>query len=221
VLEVITVKEVKGVEGDETAVGMDDVDAGFLDGTDIEDVGTEEMDSEDAENIFVGEVRRSGNVRKATQEFAEAGSAGFGGMVGGKEFEEAIADARLFFVDDGVAGSVDEDVGLDKTSQRNDFATEFEGIGHSEGIWVAWNRDDILGAEDAGLLENFAADFRKGKTVRGGIKFLDAARILDGLEGNAADARLRRGEVDDLADFAVVETFAESDNEGGREIVQP
>lgn len=114
--------------------------------------------------------------------------------------------------------------------------------------------DDVLGAEDIGLFENFAADSGEGEAVGGGIEVadelasagvpllvvrgnrgevniptlsrsarqewgtpdiysrigdpgLEAAGVLDGLEGDAADTGLLQGEVDRLADLVIVETF--------------
>ncbi len=58
-LEVITVEEVVSVERDEAAIGVDDVDAGFFDGANVEGVSIEKMDDEHTENIFVAEVSMS------------------------------------------------------------------------------------------------------------------------------------------------------------------
>lgn len=218
-LEVIAVEQVVGVERDEAAIGVDDVDAGFFDGADVEGVSIEKMDDEHTENIFVAEIGGSGNAREATEKFAEAGGAGFRRMVGGEKLEQAIADAGLFFVDDGVAGGVNKDVGLDKTSKRNDFPIKFQGVGHCEAVRVARDRDDVFGAKNAGLLENLSANFGKGETVGGRIEIFDTAGVLDGLQGDTANAGLGESEVDDFADFTVVETFAQSDDEGGREVV--
>ena len=55
--QMVAVEEVVGVEGDEAAVGMDDVDAGFLDAADVEGVGVDELHDDDAEDVFVGEGR--------------------------------------------------------------------------------------------------------------------------------------------------------------------
>lgn len=124
-LEIVAVEEIVSVKGYETTVGMDDVDARLFDGADIEGVGIEEMDDEDAKNILVAELGGGGDLREAAEKFAKAGGAGFGGMVGGKQFEEAIADARLFLINDGVAGGVDEHIRLDKASERNDLTIDF------------------------------------------------------------------------------------------------
>ena len=53
--QMVAVEEVVGVEGDEAAVGMDDVDAGFLDAADVEGVGVDELHDDDAEDVVVGE----------------------------------------------------------------------------------------------------------------------------------------------------------------------
>ena len=75
--EVVAVEEVIGVEGDEAAIGMGDVDTGFFDRADIEGMGVEELDDEDAKNIFVAEIGGSGDARKTAEQFAKAGGAGF------------------------------------------------------------------------------------------------------------------------------------------------
>jgi hypothetical protein len=43
--------------------------------------------------------------------------------------------------------------------------------------------------------------------------------VLDGLEGDASDASLFEREVNDVADFVVVETFFERDDERRRDVV--
>ena len=55
-LQVVAVEKVVGVEGDEAAVGVDDVDAGFLDAAYVERVGVDELHDDDAEDVFVGDV---------------------------------------------------------------------------------------------------------------------------------------------------------------------
>ena len=61
---------------------------------------------------------------------------------------------------------------------------------------MAGDGDDVLGAEDFGLFEDLAADFGEREAVGGGVEVLEAAGVLDGLEGDAADAGLLEGEVD-------------------------
>ncbi len=72
----------------------------------------------------------------------------------------------------------------------DDFAVEFEGVGHGEGVGVAGDGDDVLGAEDFGLLENFAADFGESQAVGGGIEVFQASGVLNGLEGYASHTGL-------------------------------
>ncbi len=112
-LQVVAVEEVVGVEGDEAAVGMDDVDAGFLDAADVEGVGVDELHDDDAENVFVGDVVGDENFGKATEKFAEGAGSAARRVVGGEEFEEIGADGGILFVEDGVGGAVDEDFGRD------------------------------------------------------------------------------------------------------------
>jgi hypothetical protein len=49
------------------------------------------------------------------------------------------------------------------------------------------------------LREDAAADFGEGEAVGGGVVAREAAGLLDGLEGDAADAGLLEGEVEDGA----------------------
>ena len=81
----VAIEEVVGVERDEAAIGMGDVDAGFFDRTDLEGMGVEELHDEDAENIFIAEIGGSGDARKTTEEFAKAGGAGLGRVIGGEK----------------------------------------------------------------------------------------------------------------------------------------
>jgi hypothetical protein len=53
--EIIAVEEIVSVEGDQAAVGVNDMDAGFLDAADVEGVGVDELHDDDAENVFVGD----------------------------------------------------------------------------------------------------------------------------------------------------------------------
>lgn len=62
------------------------------------------------------------------------------------------------------------------------------------------------------MLEDVAADFGESEAVGGRIELLDAACILNGLQGDATNARLGEGVVDDFADFVVVEAFAKGGN---------
>src|SRR6266550_7147785 len=84
---------------------------------------------------------------------------------------------------------------------------------------MAGNGDDVFGFEDGCLLENLAADFGEGEAVGGGIEILEATGVLDGLERNAADTRLLKCVVNSLADFVVVQTFLQRDNQRGRDVV--
>jgi hypothetical protein len=52
----VAVEEVVSVEGDEAAVGVDYVDAGFLYAADVEGVGVDELHDDYAEDVFVGDV---------------------------------------------------------------------------------------------------------------------------------------------------------------------
>lgn len=128
---------------------------------------------------------------------------------------EVGADGGVLLVDDGVRGAVDEDLGGDEAGERGDLAGDFEGVAHGEGIGVAGDGDDVFGGEDRGLLEDAAADFGEGEAVLGGGEVGEAACLLDGLKGDAADAGLSKGEVDDLAEFGIVDSALDRNDEGG------
>ena len=67
-LELVTVEEVVGVEGDDApAIGVGDVDAGLLDGAGVKGVGINELDDEDAEEVLVAESLREADLWKAAQ----------------------------------------------------------------------------------------------------------------------------------------------------------
>ncbi len=70
--EGVAVEHVVGVEGDEAlGVGVGDVDAGFLDGAEIEGLGVDELDDEDAEEIVVAEALGGEDLGEAAEEFAQ------------------------------------------------------------------------------------------------------------------------------------------------------
>jgi hypothetical protein len=89
-------------------------------------------------------------------------------VVGGKEFEDLVAevgalfdagaDGRVLLVDDGVATAVDEDVGRDEPGERNDLAGELQGVSHGEGVGMAGYGDEVFGLEVGCLVEDAAAN---------------------------------------------------------------
>ena len=83
---------------------------------------------------------------------------------------------------------------------------------------MAGDGDDVLGRKTLVCSRMLAADFGEGEAVGGGIEVFEAAGVLDGLEGDAADAGLLQGEVDDLADLVVVEALLQGDDERGGDV---
>ena len=83
---------------------------------------------------------------------------------------------------------------------------------------MAGDGDDVFGFEEGVLGEDLLADFGEGEAIGGGVEVFGAAGVLDGLEGDAADAFLLEGEGDDVADFVVVEAFFQGDDEGRGEV---
>src|SRR5258707_1073628 len=70
--ESVAVEHVVGVEGDEAlAVRVGDVDAGLFDAAEVEGLGVDELDDEDAEEVVVAEVFGGEDLGEAAEEFAE------------------------------------------------------------------------------------------------------------------------------------------------------
>ncbi len=67
----IPVKQVERIERNDPAIGMDDVDAGFLHAADIEIMGVEKLHDDDAENVVVGDMPRHSNLRQAAEQLLE------------------------------------------------------------------------------------------------------------------------------------------------------
>ena len=80
---------------------------------------------------------------------------------------------------------------------------------------MAGDRDEVFRAEDAGLLEDAAAHLVERQTVLRGVEALHAARLLHGLERDAANAGLLQREVDDGAELVVVDAPLDRDDERG------
>src|SRR5580658_11138289 len=136
---------------------MNDVDAGFFHRANVESVGVEKLYDEDAENILIGKLKWGVDAGEAAEQIAERGSAGFRRMIRGKEFEQTIANSWLFFVDDGVACAVDQNLRFHDSRQGNDLAANFQGVGHGQGIGMARNGNYVFGPKDVGLFQNFSA----------------------------------------------------------------
>ena len=83
---------------------------------------------------------------------------------------------------------------------------------------MAGDGDDVFGLEDGGLLEDLRRTSASVRRSVARVEILEAAGVLDGLEGDAADAGLLQGEVDDVADLVVVEALLERDDERGGDV---
>jgi Glu-tRNA(Gln) amidotransferase subunit E-like FAD-binding protein len=71
--ESVAIKHVVRVEGDESlSVGVGDVDAGLLDGAQVECLGVDELDDENAKEIVVAEVLRSEYLGEAAEELTKS-----------------------------------------------------------------------------------------------------------------------------------------------------
>ena len=83
---------------------------------------------------------------------------------------------------------------------------------------MAGDGDEVFGFEGGGLVEDAAADFGEGEAVGGGGVVVEAAGLLDGLEGDSADAGLLEGEVDDGAELVVVDSAFYGDDQRGGDV---
>src|SRR5688572_346140 len=84
---------------------------------------------------------------------------------------------------------------------------------------MAGDGDDVGRLENAALSQDLLADLAEGQAVGRRVEVFDAAGVLDGLEGDAADTFLLQGEVDRLADLVVVQSFLEGDDERSGDVV--
>ena len=145
--EIVAIEEVVGVKRDETAIGVNNMDARSFDGANVESIGIQKMDNEYAENIFVIQLGWSRNTGQATEKLAKAGGTRLRRMICGKELEQAVAHAWFLFIDDRIAGGINQYIGFNETRERCNFAVEFQRISHSQGIRMARHGYDILGTE--------------------------------------------------------------------------
>ncbi len=113
-------------------------------------------------------------------------------MVGGKEFEEAIANARFFFVDDGVARGIQQNVRLDEAGERNNLPVQLQRVSHGQRIRMARYGNNVFGAKYVRLFENFTADFGEREPVGCRVEAFQASGVLNRLQSHAAHARLLR-----------------------------
>lgn len=67
------------------------MDAGFLDRAEIEGLGVDELDDEDAEQIVISEVLRRENLGGSSREVRVERWLAIGGVVGREELEDLIA----------------------------------------------------------------------------------------------------------------------------------
>src|SRR5882724_8086167 len=116
---------------------MDDVNAGFLDATNVKSVRVDKLDDQHSENIFVAEFGGRSDFRQAAKEFTQRVRAGLRRVIGGEKFEEAVADALLLFVDDRIASGVDEYFRRDEPRERNYLPLDFQRIRHRQRIGMA------------------------------------------------------------------------------------
>jgi len=145
--EIVAIEEVVGVKRDETTIGVNNMDARFFDGANVESIGIQKTDNEYAENIFVIQLGWNRNTGQAAAKLAKAGGTRLRGVICGKKLEQAVAHAWFLFIDDGIAGGMNQHIGFNETSERRNFAVEFQRIGHGQGIRMARHGYDILGTE--------------------------------------------------------------------------
>ncbi len=202
--EIVAVKKIVGVERNQSAIGMDDMDAGLFDAADIKSVRVDKLHDQHTEDILIAEFRGRSNFRQAAEEFTQGIGAGLRRMVRGEKFEQTIADALLLFVDDRITSGVDEHVRRDEPRERHNLAFDFQRVRHGQRIGMAGHGNDVLGLKDLCLLENLAADLGKGESIRRGVEPFQAARILNRLQRHSSHARLLQRVVNRLAYFLVI-----------------
>lgn len=90
-----------------------------------------------------------------------------GGVISREEFEDLIAQVRAAFdagadggillVNDLIATAINENVGRDEASKRDDLSGELQGVSHGQGIGMTGDGDEVFGLEVGGLVENATA----------------------------------------------------------------
>ena len=140
-------------------------------------------------------------------------------MIGGKELEQILAHGFFLLIKNCIASGVDEHLGRNHAGQRRDLAIQLEGVGHSQRIRMAGDRNDVLGLEDSALLQDLAPHFGQREPVGCRIEFFQAACVLYGLKGHAAHAGLLQCIVNNLADLVIVQSFLQSHNQIRRYVV--
>ena len=88
-------------------------------------------------------------------------------MIRCEELEEMVTQAGFLFVDDRIAGAIDQHLRRYHSCEWDDPGIEFERVGHRERIRVAWNRDEVFRAENAGLFKDAATNLSERETVLG------------------------------------------------------
>src|SRR5205807_8153172 len=92
-----------------------------------------------------------------------------------------------------------------------------QAVADGDRIGVAGQRDQVVLAEDAPLVDDSAPDFREHDAVRRGIEALVAAGVLHGLERDAAHAGPALRISEHVADLAVIDAFADDADQRGRD----
>ena len=87
---------------------------------------------------------------------------------------------------------------------------------------MAGDGDEVFGLEVGGLVEDATANFGKCKAVGGAGVIDEAASLLNWLKGDAADTGVLQSELDDGAEFVVVDAAFHCDDQrcGDTEFVQ-
>src|SRR5437762_8677786 len=88
------------------------------------------------------------------------------------------------------------------------LAAEPQAVADRDRIGVAGQRDHVVAAENAPLIDDGLTDFRQHYAVALGVEAIVAAGVLHRLERDAAHAGAALGIAQDVADLVVVDAFA-------------
>src|ERR1700722_17030243 len=88
----IAVKEIESVEGDDSPIGMGNMNAALFHAPHIEIMCVQKLDDQDAKNILIGQGGGCLHERKAAEELPECVRAAHGRMGGGEEIKDCRAE---------------------------------------------------------------------------------------------------------------------------------
>ena len=100
---------------------------------------------------------------------------------------------------------------------RRYLAAEPQAVADRDRIGVAGQRDHVVAAENAPLIDDGLTDFRQHYAVALGVEPVVAAGILHRLEGDAAHAGPALRDAQHIADLVIVDAFADDADQRRRD----